>query len=32
MAVPHLALLVGFGLMALAVAYRFRAYLRGSFE
>jgi TRAP-type transport system small permease protein len=32
MAVPHSALLVGFALMALAVVYRFRAYLRGTFD
>lgn len=32
MTIPHAALLVGFALMALAVAYRFRAYLRGTFD
>lgn len=32
MVLPHSALLVGFGLMGLAVAYRFRAYLRGIFD
>jgi TRAP-type C4-dicarboxylate transport system permease small subunit len=30
--IPHTALLVGFGLMALAVLVRVRAYLRGRFE
>jgi TRAP-type C4-dicarboxylate transport system permease small subunit len=32
MAVPHAALLVGFSMMAIAVAYRFRAYLRGTLD
>ena len=32
MILPHTALLVGFSLMGLAVAYRFRAYLRGTFD